>query len=70
MKDDIRLNDQEKCETLFGISYGDGAGFTTKEFSDYDDGICVGRDYTDLINMIQSVESEIIKSEDKPGEKT
>ena len=33
MKLDSRLDDMQKCETLFGLSYGDGNGVSNEEFN-------------------------------------
>ena len=61
MKLDSRLNDMQKCETLFGLSYGDGNGVSNEEFNSFMDGNCVGRDYSAILAMIESVEEEFIE---------
>ena len=60
-KDD-RLNDQEKCEMLFGLSYGDGNGVTKERFNDFMNGSCQGRDYSSILEMIESSEEEILQN--------
>jgi hypothetical protein len=60
-KDD-RLNDQEKCEMLFGLSYGDGNGVPKKRFNAFMNGSCQGRDYSSILEMIESSEEEILQN--------
>ena len=64
MKLDSRLDDMQKCETLFGLSYGDGNGVSNEEFNSFMDGNCVGRDYSAILAMIESVEEEFIETQD------
>ena len=64
MKLDSRLNDRQKCETLFGLSYGDGNGISDEEFNSFMGGSCVGRDYSTILAMIESVEDEFIENQD------
>ena len=64
MKLDSRLDDRQKCETLFGLSYGDGNGISDEEFNSFMDGSCVGRDYSTILAMIESVEDEFIENQD------
>ena len=61
---DERFDDQERCEALFGLSYGDGNGISQEEFNLFMDGICVGRDYSAIIDMIESTEEEILENQD------
>jgi len=64
MQLDPRLDDMQKCETLFGLSYGDGNGVSNEEFNSFMDGNCVGRDYSAILAMIESVEDEFIETQD------
>ena len=64
MQSDSRLDDVQKCETLFGLSYGDGNGVSNNEFNSFMDGNCVGRDYSTILAMIESVEEEFIETQD------
>ena len=64
MKLDSRLDDMQKCETLFGLSYGDGNGVSDEEFNSFMDGNCMGRDYSEILAMIESVEEEFIETQD------
>ena len=64
MQSDSRLDDMQKCETLFGLSYGDGNGVSKNEFNSFMDGNCVGRDYSTILAMIESVEEEFIETQD------
>jgi len=64
MQLDPRLDDMQKCETLFGLSYGDGNGVSNEEFNSFMDGNCVGRDYSTILAMIESVEDEFIETQD------
>lgn len=64
MKLDPRLDDRQKCETLFGLSYGDGNGVSNDVFKSFMDGSCVGRDYSTILAMIESVEDEFIENQD------
>ena len=64
MQSDSRLDDMQKCETLFGLSYGDGNGVSNNEFNSFMDGNCVGRDYSTILAMIESVEEEFIETQD------
>ena len=61
---DERFDDQERCEALFGLSYGDGNGISLEEFNLFMDGLCVGRDYSAIIDMIESTEEEILENQD------
>ena len=61
---DERFDDQERCEALFGLSYGDGNGISQEEFNLFMDGLCVGRDYSAIIDMIESTEEEILENQD------
>ena len=56
---DIRLNDQEKCEALFGLSYGDGNGVTKEKFNEFMNGSCSDRDYSEILDMIESDEEDL-----------
>lgn len=51
---DSRLNNKEKCETLFGLSYGDGNGVSVKKFNQFMNGECADRDYSEILAMIES----------------
>ena len=51
---DSRLNNKEKCETLFGLSYGDGNGVSLKKFNEFMNGECADRDYSEILDMIES----------------
>ena len=53
IKDD-RLDEMQKCEVLYGLSYGDGNGVTKKEFNRFWDGRCANKDYTNLLNLIEN----------------
>ncbi len=64
MKLDSRLDDIQKCETLFGLSYGDGNGVSNEEFNSFMDGNCLGRDYSSILAMIESVEEEFIETQE------
>ena len=61
---DIRLNDQEKCEALFGLSYGDGNGVTKKKFNEFMNGSCSDRDYSEILDMIESSDEEDLDNQD------
>ena len=61
---DPRLDDQQKCETLFGLSYGDGNGVSNEEFNSFMNGSCAVRDYSSILDMIESVEEELINNQD------
>ena len=61
---DPRIDDQQKCETLFGLSYGDGNGVSDLEFNAFMDGSCSARDYSSILDMIESVEEEFINNQD------
>jgi para-nitrobenzyl esterase len=61
---DERFDDQERCEALFGLSYGDGNGISLEEFNLFMDGLCTGRDYSAIIDMIESTEEEILENQD------
>ena len=51
---DSRLNNKEKCETLFGLSYGDGNGVSLEKFNEFMNGKCADRDYSEILDMIES----------------
>ena len=51
---DSRLNNKEKCETLFGLSYGDGNGVSLEKFNGFMNGECADRDYSEILAMIES----------------
>ena len=51
---DSRLNNKEKCETLFGLSYGDGNGVSVSKFNQFMNGECADRDYSEILAMIES----------------
>ena len=51
---DPRLNNKEKCETLFGLSYGDGNGVSLEKFNEFMNGKCADRDYSEILDMIES----------------
>ena len=51
---DSRLNNKEKCETLFGLSYGDGNGVSLEKFNGFMNGECADRDYSEILDMIES----------------
>lgn len=59
---DSRLNDQEKCEMLFGLSYGDGNGVQSDKFNTFMNGSCQGRDYSSILEMIESSQEEILEN--------
>ncbi len=61
---DSRLNEQQKCETLFGLSYGDGNGISDKDFNTFMNGSCTSRDYSSILDMIESVEEEFMNNQD------
>jgi hypothetical protein len=60
---DERLSIQDKCETLFGISYGDGDGVDEMTFNSFAGGICANTDYSYLIEEFESEESIFIGEE-------
>ena len=47
---------------LFGLSYGDGNGVTKERFNDFMNGSCQGRDYSSILEMIESSEEEILQN--------
>ena len=55
---DNRLDEKEKCETLFGLSYGDGNGVSTEKFNKFMNGSCEYRDYSEILDMIESTGDE------------
>ena len=55
---DNRLDEKEKCETLFGLSYGDGNGVSTKKFNQFMNGSCEYRDYSEILDMIESTDNK------------
>ena len=57
---DERLSIQDKCETLFGISYGDGNGVDEITFNSFAGGICANKDYSYLIEEFESEKSRFI----------
>ena len=61
---DVRLNDQEKCETLFGLSYGDGNGVSKKKFNEFMNGSCSDRDYSEILDMIEGSDEEDLENKD------
>tara|TARA_Y100000389_G_C17319386_1_gene442216 strand:- start:66 stop:956 length:891 start_codon:yes stop_codon:yes gene_type:complete len=61
---DLRLNDQEKCETLFGLSYGDGNGVSKKKFNEFMNGSCSDRDYSEILDMIEGSDEEDLENKD------
>jgi hypothetical protein len=46
------------------LSYGDGNGISLEEFNLFMDGLCAGRDYSAIIDMIESTEEEILENQD------
>ena len=64
LESDPRLDNQQKCETLFGLSYGDGNGVSDEEFNSFMNGSCASRDYSSILDMIESVEEELINNQD------
>ena len=61
---DSRLDEQQKCEALYGLSYGDGNGVSDKAFNTFMNGSCASRDYSSILDMIESVEEEFINNQD------
>jgi len=59
--EDNRLDELQKCEMLYGLSYGDGNGVTKKEFNNFWNGRCINKDYTNMLNLIEndSIEEEL-----------
>ena len=51
---DSRLDNKQKCETLFGLSYGDGNGVAVSKFNQFMNGECADRDYSEILAMIES----------------
>ena len=51
---DSRLDNKQKCETLFGLSYGDGNGVSVSKFNQFMNGECADRDYSEILAMIES----------------
>ena len=51
---DSRLDNKQKCETLFGLSYGDGNGVSLSKFNQFMNGECADRDYSEILAMIES----------------
>ena len=68
MSEDSRLSDQEKCEMLFGLSYGDGNGVSKEVFNSFMGGSCQDRDYSIILDMIESSEEEILEDLDNLDE--
>ena len=68
MSEDSRLSDQEKCEMLFGLSYGDGNGVSKEVFNSFMGGLCQDRDYSIILDMIESSEEEILEDLDNLDE--
>ena len=56
---DSRLNNKEKCETLFGLSYGDGNGVSLEKFNGFMNGECADRDYSEILDMIESDDDDL-----------
>ncbi len=54
LSQDSRFSDSEKCETLFGLSYGDGNGVSAEELNSFMDGKCSDHDYSEMLDMIEN----------------
>ena len=54
LSQDSRFSDSEKCETLFGLSYGDGNGVSSEELNAFMNGMCADHDYSEMLDMIES----------------
>jgi hypothetical protein len=54
LSQDSRFSDSEKCETLFGLSYGDGNGVSAEELNSFMDGKCADHDYSEMLDMIEN----------------
>ena len=61
---DSRLDNKERCEMLFGLSYGDGNGVSKDVFNNFLNGSCKERDYSNILAMIESSEEEILEDLD------
>ena len=61
---DARLSGKEKCETLFALSYGDGNGVSLDEFENFMGGSCSDRDYSEILDMIESSDEDILDNQD------
>lgn len=61
---DDRLHMQDKCETLFGISYSDGSGFSEEVFNDFAEGACMNLDYSLLVEEFEDMDSRIMREEE------
>ena len=61
---DDRLHMQDKCETLFGISYSDGSGFSEEVFNDFAEGACMNLDYSQLVEEFEDMDSRIMREEE------
>ena len=55
---------QDKCETLFGISYSDGSGFSEEVFNDFAEGACMNLDYSLLVEEFEDMDSRIMREEE------
>ena len=51
---DVRFTDSEKCETLFGLSYGDGNGVSADDLNVFMNGMCADHDYSEILDMIEN----------------
>jgi len=54
LSQDSRFSDSEKCETLFGLSYGDGNGVSSEELNGFMNGMCADHDYSEMLDMIEN----------------
>tara|TARA_B100001079_G_C16402939_1_gene512251 strand:+ start:52 stop:1443 length:1392 start_codon:yes stop_codon:yes gene_type:complete len=61
---DERLDEKQKCETLFGLSYGDGNGVSVEKFNIFMNGSCANRDYSEFLDMIESSDEEDSEGQD------
>ena len=54
---DKRLTQDEKCQSLFSMSYS-GDEFPIERFNSYDDGYCLTLDYSDVLEIMGEEEGE------------
>ena len=64
LSSDDRLDKKQKCETLFGLSYGDGNGVSPERFNKFMDGSCANRDYSGILDMIESSDDDDSEGQD------
>jgi hypothetical protein len=51
LREDARMTKDEKCQTLFSLSYG--GDIPEKSFNGFEAGYCLSLDYSDILKMIE-----------------